>query len=110
MPGGNGWYLLGPLFVLALSVLIGAAVRRLGPDDNVSAAGLAIFREREDYGLLSAAAVTAEPEVAAEIRRVLAAAGIRATYATGRDGRIAVMVVSEQLEEARRLVGDAPIV
>jgi hypothetical protein len=110
MPAGDGWYLLGPLFAVALSALIGAAFWRFGSDDSPSAEGLAIFREREDYGLLCPAAVTAEAEVAAEVRRLLAAAGIRATYATGRDGRIAVLVFAEQLEEARRLVGDAPAV
>jgi hypothetical protein len=108
MPEGDGWYLLGPLCAVAVSVLIGVAFWRLGPDDNLSADGLAIFGEREDYGLLCPAAVTSEPEVATEIRRLLAAAGIRATYAAGRDGRIAVLVFAEQVEEARRLVGDAP--
>lgn len=110
MPARDSWYLLGPLFAVALSVIIGAAFWRLGPDDGPSAEGLTIFGEREDYGLLCPAAVTAEPEVAAEVRRLLAGAGIRATYATGRDGRIAVLVFAEQLEEARRLVGDAPAV
>jgi hypothetical protein len=110
MPAGDGWYVLGPLCAVALSVLIAAAFRRLVPDDNPSAEGLTIFGEREDYGLLCPAAVTADPEVAAEIRRLLAAAGIRCTYATGRDGRIAVLVFAEQVEEARRLVGDAPAV
>lgn len=108
MPAGDGWYLLGPLFAVALSVIVGAAFWRLGSDDNPSAEGLTIFGEREDYGLLCPAAITTEPEVAAEVRRLLAAAGIRATYATSRNGRIAVLVFAEQLEEARRLVGDAP--
>lgn len=111
MPTGDGWYLLGPLFAVGLSMLVGAAFWRLvgsGPDDNPPADGLAIFGERDDYGLLCPAAVTGEPEVAAEVRRLLAAAGIRATYAVGREGRIAVLVFAEHLEEARRLVGDAP--
>jgi hypothetical protein len=110
MPAGDGWYLLGPVFAVALSALIGAAFWRFSSDDSAPVDGLAIFRERADYGLLCPAAVTAEPEVAAEVRRLLAAAGIRATYATSRDGRIAVLVFAEQLEEARRLVGDAPAV
>jgi hypothetical protein len=104
MPVGDGWYLLGPVFAVALSVLIGAAFWRLVPDENPSGEGLTIFGEREDYGLLCPAAVTPEPEVAAEIRRLLAAAGIRSTYAAGCDGRIAVLVFAEQVEEARRLV------
>ena len=112
MPEGDGWYLLGPVFAVVLSVLLGLAFCRLGRENGTQpdpyAEGLAIFREREDYGLLYPAAVTDDPGVAAEIRRLLAAAGIRATYATGRDGRLAVLVFAEQVEEARRLVGDSP--
>jgi hypothetical protein len=112
MPASDGWYLLGPLLAVALSVLLGMAFCRLGRDDDARhdpyVDGLAIFGEREDYGLLRPAAVTGDADVAAEIRRLLGVAGIRATYGTGRDGRIAVLVFAEQLEEARRLVGDSP--
>jgi hypothetical protein len=109
MPVGDGWYLFGPLIAV---LLVGALCWVLGliwaegRDD--APVGLAIFLEREDYGLLSPAAITAEPEVAEEIRRLLAAAGIRATQAVRRDGRVAVLVFTEELEEARRLVGDTP--
>jgi hypothetical protein len=109
MPVGDGWYLFGPLIAVALVGtlcwvlgLIWADVRDDAP------VGLAIFIEREDYGLLSPAAITSEPDVAEEIRVVLAAAGIRATQAVRRDGRVAVLVFAEELEEARRLVGDSP--
>ncbi|WP_433297319.1 hypothetical protein ACQP2F_40730 [Actinoplanes sp. CA-030573] len=61
-----------------------------------------------DYGLLSPAAVTDDAEVAGEIRRLLGAAGIRATQAIDREGRTAVLVFAEEVEEARRLVGGSP--
>jgi hypothetical protein len=109
MPEGDGWYFIAPLVAVALVGLIWALLCRLGPDqEDQHADGLAIFGEREDYGLLSPAAVTDEPDVADEIRRLLAAAGIRATLAAGWDGRVAVLVFAEQVDEARRLVGDTP--
>ena len=46
--------------------------------------------------------------VADEIRRRLADAGIRATQAVRRDGRVVVLVFTEELEEARRLPGALP--
>jgi hypothetical protein len=52
--------------------------------------------------------VTDEPDVADEIRRLLGDAGIRATQAVDDDGRTAVLVFAEEVEEARRLVGDSP--
>jgi hypothetical protein len=77
-------------------------LRDLYPD------GLAIFGDREDYGLLCAAAVTQDPDVAEEIRAVLSDAGIRATSATRLDGYFLILVFGEEVEEARRLVGDSP--
>ena len=118
MATGNGWYLLGPLVAVALVGFLGALCWRLGlhstlagePDSpaDLYADGLAIFGERDDYGLLGPAAVTDDPDVADEIRRLLGLAGIRATQAVGHDGRTAVLVFAEELEEARRLVGDSP--
>ena len=118
MASGNGWYLLGPLAAVALVGLLGAVFWRMGlywtiahETDalrDLDADGLAIFGEPDDYGLLSPAAVTDDPEVAEVIRRLLGDAGIRATQAVGYDGRTAVLVFAEELEEARRLVGGSP--
>jgi hypothetical protein len=119
MPPGDGWYVIGPLVAVALVGLIGAVFWRMGllwavgqqdpdPRRDLYADGLAIFGEPDDYGLLSPAAVTDEPEVADEIRRLLCDAGIRATNAVSDDGRMAVLVFAEEVEEARRLVGDSP--
>jgi hypothetical protein len=116
MASGNGWYLVGPLVAVGLVGLLGAVFWRmglhwtLGREDGGDryADGLAIFGEPDDYGLLCAAAVTADTDVADEIRRLLGAAGIRATQAVDRDGRTAVLVFAEEVEEARRLVGGSP--
>jgi hypothetical protein len=119
MPPGDGWYLIGPLLAVAMFGFLGAACWRMGlqwtlahddadPLRDLYADGLAIFGEPEDYGLLCAAAVTDEHEVAEEIRRLLGTAGIRTTQTIGRDGRVAVLVFAEQLEEARRLAGGSP--
>jgi hypothetical protein len=119
MPPGDGWYLIGPLIAVALVGFLGAVCWRIGlqwtlghqdtdPLRDLYPHGLAIFGDPEDYGLLYPAAVTDEPEVAEEIRRLLGDAGIRATQAISGDGRVAVLVFAEELEEARRLVGGSP--
>jgi len=100
MATGNGWYLVGPLIAVGLVVVLGAVFRRMG-------LGLQWTFAREpadDYGLLGPAAFADTPEIADEIRQMLGDAGIRATQAVGPDGRTAVLVFAEQLEEARRVV------
>ena len=115
MPGG--WYLIGPLLSVALVGFLGAAFWRVGlqwieggdPLRDPYADGLEIFGEPDDdFGLLFPAAVTDDAEVADEIRQVLIEAGIRATLAVDRDGRVAVLVFADEVEQARRLVGDSP--
>jgi hypothetical protein len=118
MATSNGWYLFGPLVAVALIGFLGAVFWRMGlqwtlthqPDAvrDLCADGLAIFGERDDYGLLCPAAVTDDADVADEIRRLLGEAGIRATQAVRRDGRTVVLVFADEVEEARRLVGDSP--
>jgi hypothetical protein len=114
----DGWYLIGPLVSVVLVGFLGAAFWRAGlqflepggePLCDRYADGLAIFGDPDDdFGLLCPAAVTDDAEIAHEIRRVLIEAGIRATHAVDRDGRVAVLVFADQVEEARRLVGDSP--
>jgi len=116
MATGNGWYLIGPLIAVGLVGLLGVVFWRMGLHWTLAredggdryADGLAIFGEPEDYGLLCPAAVTDDAALAEEIRRLLGTAGIRATQAVDRDGRTAVLVFVEQVDEARRLVGDSP--
>ena len=118
MGAGNGWYLLGPLIAVGLVGVLGAIFWRMGLQCTVTrepestrdlcADGLAIFGERDDYGLLCPAAVTGDGEVAEEVRRVLGDAGIRTTQTVDRDGRTVVLVFAEEVDEARRLVGDSP--
>ncbi len=107
MATSDGWYLIGPLIAVGLVGFLGAVFWRMGLQPTGSTGGepdgLSIFSECEDYGLLWPAAVTEDPEVADEIRRLLADAGIRATSATRCDGRVSVLVFAEEVEEARRL-------
>jgi hypothetical protein len=113
MPPSDGWYLLGPFIAVALVGFLGAIFWRLGLQwtrfgEESLHEGLAIFGEAEDYGLLCPAAATDDPDIAEEIRTLLAAAGIRSTSATRPDGRLLVLVFPEEVDEARRLVGGSP--
>ena len=133
MPAGDGWYLIGPMIAVALVGALCWALRPLwaraedgdradldldgagwitdswsGDVDWNGGSGLAIFAEPEDYGLLDTAAITDEPQTADDMRLLLRAAGIRATHAIRADGRVAVLVFPEHVDEARRLVGDTP--
>lgn len=116
MATGNGWYLIGPLIAVGLVGLLGAVFWHLGLQGTFvredagdrCADGLAIFGEPDDYGLLCPVAITDDPDVADDIRRLLGDAGIRATQAVDRDGRTAVLVFAEEFEAARRLVGGSP--
>jgi hypothetical protein len=115
MATSNGWYLIGPLIAVGLVGVLGVVFWRIGlqstlahkPDSRreLYADGLAIFGAPDDYGLLCPAAVTEDPEVVDEIRQRLGDAGIRATHAVDPDGRMAVLVFAEQVEQARRVVG-----
>jgi len=118
MPPSDGWYLIGPFIAVALVGFLGAVFWRMGlqwtqtHEDPLRELyeGLAIFGEAEDYGLLCPAAATDDPDIAEEIRGLLAAAGIRSTSAARPDGRLLVLVFPEEVEEARRLVGGSPAV
>jgi hypothetical protein len=120
MPPGDGWYLIGPLLAAALVGFLATVFWHPGLDftahldeplRELYRHGLAILGEPDDdYGLLYPAAVTGDAEVADEIRRLLAQAGIRATQAVGRDGLVAVLVFADEVDEARRLVGGSQAV
>ena len=118
MPRGDGWYLIGPPIAFALIGLLGTILWRLGPQqetgreqdplDDLRPDGQATFADPDEYGLLCPAALTEDPGVTEEIRRLLCDAGIRATSAMRRDGRFLILVFAEDVERARRLVGDRP--
>jgi hypothetical protein len=110
MPPSDGWYLAGPVIAVGLVGMLAGMLRWSLEQDSdplreLYADGLTIFAENEDYGLLSPAALTDDLDLAHDVRRMLADAGIRATYALRRDGRVTVLVFAEEVEEARRLVG-----
>jgi hypothetical protein len=110
MPPSDGWYLAGPLIAVAMVGALAGFMRwsvENAPDPlrDLYADGLAIFGEHDDYGLLSPAALADDRDLADDVRRMLTDAGIRSTCAQRRDGRYAVLVFAEEVEEARRLVG-----
>jgi hypothetical protein len=96
-------FLLGPLIALAVVGVLAAVLRYiLGREVSLPDPTPA---DPDDFGLLCAAAVTADPDTAAAVRERLQSAGIRATLATGGDGLIRVLVFERELDEARRVVG-----
>jgi hypothetical protein len=93
--------LLGPLIAFAvigaLAVLLRWTFGSTGP--------VRLPSVTEDYGLLCAVALADDEQAAATVAGKLTQAGIRATVATGLDGRVRVLVFEDQVEAARRLVG-----
>jgi hypothetical protein len=65
----------------------------------------ATLTEDEGYGLLRTVLATDDPDQAAVASTLLRGGGIRCTTTTRPDGRTAVLVFGEQLDQARRLVG-----
>jgi len=62
-------------------------------------------RPADDYGLLATAAVARTHADALLIKEHLRSAGIRATLANAPDGQIRILVFSDEVVRARRLVG-----
>ncbi|WP_139307210.1 hypothetical protein [Micromonospora pattaloongensis] len=96
MPLQDGWHLAEPLITFAAIGALGwmfwPGARPPGPQAD------------DDYGLLEVAAYAHELVVALAVRRFLAHAGIRSTFATGRDRRIRVLVFPNDRQRARELV------
>jgi hypothetical protein len=62
-----------------------------------------------DTGLLRPVAELPDRTAAAALRAVLSDAGIRSTVGVRRDGRVQVLVFSDDEERARRLVPPGPV-
>ncbi|WP_033340194.1 hypothetical protein [Catenuloplanes japonicus] len=117
MPESTGWYLAGPLIAFVLVCIMAAVLRwALNRDTDSRGETLLSALDREmdeglgllggqDFGLLTPAATADDDATAEEFRTLLSAAGIRATVAGARDGRLLVLVFPEELTRARRLVG-----
>jgi len=58
----------------------------------------------DDYGLLRAVATVDDLDTGESIRALLVAGKVRATVATGVDGRVRVLVFTSEYARARRLV------
>jgi hypothetical protein len=97
-------YLAGPMVaMLTIAVLVVVLHRGLQRDVETPAP---IAPTPDDYGLLASAAVVRTLADAALIREHLHSAGIRATLATAPDGRIRVLVFADEVNRARRVVGE----
>ncbi|MDR7281083.1 hypothetical protein [Catenuloplanes atrovinosus] len=116
MPDSTGWYLAGPLIALALCALLAGVLRwalRRDTDargetmlhalDRELNEGLGMLGE-QDFGLLTPAVTADDEGTAADFRRLLHGAGIRATVAAAHDGRRLILVFPEELSRARRLI------
>jgi hypothetical protein len=58
----------------------------------------------DDFGLLRSVAVVDDPDTGRSVRALLVAAGVRATVATDRAGRVHVLVFPSEHARALRLV------
>lgn len=99
-------YVLGPALALGFLVLVGALLRWIFSDalSDAPPAAPAIPAEDDDYGLLRAAALVDDVDTGESVRALLAAARVRATVATGRDGIVRVLVFPDEYDRAVRLV------
>jgi len=117
VPLTHGWSVFSPFIALALIGALAMVLRWTFRQEPGEPAGIfeppdptaaRLVDEEplpEDYGLLGVAAVVETPDAAEQIRAVLADAGIRATVAEARDGRVRVLVFETDVPRARRVVG-----
>jgi hypothetical protein len=116
VPLTHGWSVFSPFIALALIGALALVLRWTFRQEPGEPAGLfdppepsgGVAGEEplsDDYGLLGVAAVVETTDAAEQIRAVLADAGIRATVAEARDGRVRVLVFETDVPRARRVVG-----
>jgi hypothetical protein len=104
-------FAVGPLIAFGVIAGLSAILRWTFSADGSRAAQVRFFEpsEPEDFGLLSVAGVVANTDDAQALQGMLADAGIRATIAPAKDGRVRVLVFTSDLETARRVVGGSAI-
>jgi len=96
---------LGPLIAFAIIGALAVLLRWTFGRGSTVEYSVRLPVAPEDYGLLCAVALTDDEQAAIAVAGKLTQAGIRATVATGLDGRVRVLVFEDQVEAARRLVG-----
>lgn len=99
-------YLAGPMVAILTIAVLAVVLHRGLQRDAGTPAPLAPSPALDDYGLLASAAVVRTLADAALIREHLQSVGIRATLATAPDGRIRVLVFADEVNRARRVVGE----
>ncbi|MEV0459095.1 hypothetical protein [Catellatospora methionotrophica] len=99
-------YLAGPMVAMVAIAVLAVVLHRGLQRDTETAAPVAPSPALDDYGLLASAAVVRTLADATLIREHLHTVGIRATLATAPDGRIRVLVFTDEVSRARRVVGE----
>jgi hypothetical protein len=105
-------YVVAPALIVGAVVALGLTLRWILAGDapvsrgpkSPTCVGLRRGPVPDDYGLLRAAALVDDFDTGQSVRALLAAARVRATVATGRDGLVRVLVFPAEYDRARRLV------
>jgi len=100
----DGPYVIGPIVALVVTGLLALLLHRALRRQEAAVRPPTPSRP-DDYGLLVPVASCRDRVDADLVRQHLATEGIRSTLTTGVDGRIRVLVFSDALDRARRLVG-----
>jgi hypothetical protein len=98
---------IGPLIAFGVVAALAAVLRWAFNSPDLTRTEDVVFATArdDDFGLLSIAGLVDTTDEAHTLQELLAGAGIRATTAAGRDGRIRVLVFASELSAARRVVG-----
>jgi hypothetical protein len=103
-------YVVGPVLAIVVVALLAVLMRWIfGNGGSRTAAAAAQARAQPvDHGLLSPVADLPDRAAGSALRAVLSDAGIRSTLGVRKDGRVQVLVFSDDLDAARRLVPPSP--
>ncbi|WP_027343639.1 putative signal transducing protein [Hamadaea tsunoensis] len=99
----DGPYVIGPVIALTVAGVLALLLHRSLTRPEPPAAAVA-DPHPDDFGLLVPVATCRDQVDADLVREHLRSAGIRSTLAVGPAGKIRVMVFSDALDKARKLV------